>query len=132
MARSRSVEDDGLEPILPRHPPTAPPEPPAGELTTATGDAVAVAAGAIGGRRSWERWLLLGCAVVATAALVVCAFRLDAIAHDQRLMACQAESYLVEQIDNSSGRFRQSDRVLLERLAKCIGMDPDDSDGARD
>ena len=118
---ARPTEDDSLEPILPRHPPTAPPEG-APEVVSAVTVAEA-------GRRSWDRWLLLACAVVATVALVVCALRLNAIAADQRLEACQVEVYIEESIQNRGRNgFDPGDDRIRERLAGCIGVDPDAED----
>ena len=126
MARPRTDEDT-LEPILPKSPPVAPEpgSPPVAE-------AADVEAASLPGRPAWERWLLLGCAVVATLALVVCALRLNAIAEDERLQACQARVYVEAQLESGRG-FNPTDSSFREQLGACIGVDPSaDTDGAED
>ena len=125
---ARSTEDDSLEPILPRHPPVAaddvPPTPSAaGEPTPA------IDGGGGAGGRSWDRWLLLGCAVVATLALVVCALRLNSIAADQRIEACQVEVYIREQLSADRGRFDPNDDGVRSRLGACVGVTDAGRDG---
>ena len=127
---ARLKDDDTLEPILPKHPPTAadpvlaPHDGPA-EVASGTGSSSSRT------RPPWDRLVLVGCAVVATLALVVCAMRLSSIADDQRLQACQVRVYAEEQIDG--GRDRST---LRERFAECIGVgiedDGVDVDGASD
>lgn len=119
MARPRT-EEDTLEPILPKSPPVAPEPGPPGV------SAAVEPAAAVPPRPGWERWLLLGCALVATLALVVCALRLNSIAKDERQQSCQARAYLEEQLDNQRGRFDTSDDAMLDRLAACIGVERDD------
>jgi hypothetical protein len=110
---ARSDEDDTLEPILPKHPPIA------GETPPAATEAPAIDAPAV--RPGWERLVLLGCAVVATLALVVCALRLSSIADDQRVQTCQTRAFAEEQLagSNTGGQPRR----LGESLARCVGLD---------
>jgi hypothetical protein len=126
---ARSTEDDSLEPILPRHPPVAPeaapPDPPVGREATFGGRGGA-------GRASWERWVLLGCAVLSTLALVVCALRLNAIAADQRIEACQVEVYIGEQLNARRSGLEPTDDRLRNRLGDCIGVDTDTGADATD
>lgn len=115
---ARPTDDDTLEPILPKHPPTAAePSPPAFGAGSAEG--AGVASSAPRGTPAWDRLVLVACAVVATLALVVCALRLSSIAEDQRLQACQVRVYAEEQL---AGSDRSS---LRDRLADCVGVDTD-------
>ena len=117
MARSR--DEDILEPILPKHPPYQ------REDVDASGtDADAVDGRAPAARPGWDRLVLVGCAVVATLALVVVALRASSIAEDQRIQTCQIRVYAAEQAGfGNSGRAAQ--QRLSDELAKCVGADPD-------
>lgn len=111
----RASDDDSLEPILPKHPT---------ELSQLPKEPLAPRA-----RPSWDRLVLVGCAVVATLALIVCAIRLNSIAEDERLQACQVRVFAEEQVRSnppSSSRF-SADRYQ-ERLAECIGIEIEDTD----
>ena len=126
---ARSTEDDSLEPILPRHPPTAPIDP----VPRTEGDVevASAASGAASPRRPWERWLALACAVVATLSLVVCALRLNAIAADQRIEACQVEAFIEQQLASNRSRGIDIDETSFrDKLADCIGVDPDADAGS--
>lgn len=113
----RPPEDDSLEPILPKHPPVARDDVPVGE------PAVAVTDDPPRPRPSWDRLVLVGCAVVATLALVVCAIRLTSIAEDERLQACQVRVYAEEQITAQGRRSGLSTEQFRERFADCVGID---------
>lgn len=113
----RASDDDSLEPILPKHPPVARDDVPVGE------PAVAVADDPPRPRPSWDRLVLLGCAVVATLALVVSAIRLTSIAEDERLQACQVRVYAEEQITAQGRRSGLSTEQFRERFADCVGID---------
>ena len=84
--------------------------------------------GAAGGgdrtRPSWDRLVLVACAVVATLALVVIALRTNSIAKDQRVQTCQIRVYAAEQggLGNSSPG---SGRRLAQELAECVGIEPE-------
>lgn len=111
----RASDDDSLEPILPRHPTELselPKDPPAPRP-----------------RPSWDRLVLVGCAVVATFALVVCAIRLSSIAEDERLQACQSRVYAEEQIVAQGRRAGLSTEQFRERFAECVGLDLESIDG---
>ena len=119
MARQR--EDDILEPILPKHPPTE------RDVLEAEAEAAAAAApSATAGHPSWDRIVLVACAVVATLALVVVAARTSSIAKDQKVQTCQIRVYAAEQLSDSSSGFsgRGSQRRLAQELAECVGLDP--------
>jgi hypothetical protein len=112
-------DDELLEPILPKSPPTA--DDVASAVVEAEPEAV------VAGRRApWERWVLLGCAVAATSCLVLITLRLSSIADDQRVQTCQARAFASEQLADSgvggSGG-RQAQRLFAEELAKCVGID---------
>lgn len=113
----RPPEDDSLEPILPKHPPVA------REDVPLTEPAVAVTDDPPRPRPSWDRLVLVGCAVVATLALVVCAIRLTSIAEDERLQACQVRVYAEEQITAQGRRSGLSTEQFRERFADCVGID---------
>ena len=118
MARSR--DEDILEPILPKHPPY--------QRDDAEADAVSSpAVGATAPRPSWDRLVLVGCAVVATLAMVVVALRATSIAKDERIQTCQVRVYAAEQSGFSSGG-RESGRRLAEKLAECVGVDQTEAD----
>lgn len=120
---ARLTDDDTLEPILPKHPPTAAdPSPPAPDPGSAEG-AAGAASSASRGTPAWDRLVLVACAVVAALALVVCALRLSSIAEDQRLQGCQVRVYAEEQL---AGSDRSS---LRDRLADCVGVETDDGGG---
>lgn len=112
MARDR--DEDILEPILPKHPPT--------EREVLEAEAAAAAPATAGGRPSWDRIVLVGCAVVATLALVVVALRTSSIAKDQRVQTCQIRVYAAEQGGSAGGRDFQ--RRLAAELADCVGIEP--------
>ena len=115
MARPQR-DEDMLEPILPKHPPT---EREVLELEASA----ALAASSSGVGPSWDRLVLVGCAVVATLALVVVALRTNSIAKDQRVQTCQIRVYAAEQSDAGfSGR--EAERRLARKLAECVGIDP--------
>ena len=121
MVRPR--DEEILEPILPKHPPT---EREVFEREAA--EAASAAAPVVAPRPSWDRLVLVGCAVVATLALVIVALRTNSIARDQRIQTCQVRVYAAEQSgDGFSGR--ESQQRLARELADCIGLDPpaDDS-----
>ena len=119
---ARSTDDDTLEPILPRHPPVAPePVPPGAEVAGPAGADAVVSSGG----RSWERFVLLGCAVVATLALVVCALRLTSIADDQRLQACQARVFAQQQLSAPNARFNAGSDTFRAAMGECLGVDPE-------
>jgi hypothetical protein len=111
MARDR--DEDMLEPILPKHPPYASAE---GAAPSPPGAPVAPPAA----RPSWDRLVLVGCAVVATSALVVVALRASSIAEDERIQTCQIRVYAAEQ-DGFTGR--ETQQRLARALAKCVGAD---------
>ena len=111
-------DEDILEPILPKHPPYQRDD----EVAEAS-DAAAVT-GVASARPSWDRLVLVGCAVVATLALVVVAMRASSIAEDQRVQTCQIRVYAAEQGGFGSAG-RESQRRLTEELAKCVGLDPE-------
>ena len=114
MVRQR--DEDVLEPILPKHPPT--------ERDVAAAQAVAPeTVGSSSARPSWDRLVLVGCAVVATLALVVVALRANSIAEHQRVQTCQMRVYAAETNLDATGRAGQ--RALAEQLAECVGIDPD-------
>jgi hypothetical protein len=116
MVRPR--DEDILEPILPKHPPT--------EREVLEREAAAVAEAATvttAVRPSWDRLVLVGCAVVATLALVIVALRTNSIAKDQRIQTCQVRIYAAQQ--NADGfSSRQSQQRLARDLAECVGIDP--------
>ena len=121
MVRSR--DEDMLEPILPKHPPTARDDLGEGGVVDAEAtEARAVVGGA--SRPTWDRLVLVACAVVATLALVVVALRANSIAEDQRVQTCQVRVYAAEQAGFGNGT-RASQRRLAERLAECVGAEPD-------
>ena len=127
MARRR--DEEMLEPILPKHPPyqrdDVEDEPPGDAVG---GAALASTAGARE-RLSWDRLVLVGCAVVAALSLVVVAMRASSIAEDQRIQTCQVRVYAAEQ----AGSFgRGSGERIAEGLAECIGGDPAGSDEQTD
>ena len=113
MARQR--DEDILEPILPKHPPT--------EREVLELEAAALPE-ATTLRPGWDRMVLVGCAVVATLALVFIALRTNSIAKDQRVQTCQIRVYAAEQLSDS-GAFsgRGSQRRLAEQLAECVGLE---------
>ena len=116
----RPPQDDSLEPILPKHPPVARDDIPFTEPAVAVSDDPP----APRPRPSWDRLVLVGCAVVATVALVVCAIRLNSIAEDQRLQACQVRVYAEEQVLAQGGRRSGlSTEQFRERFADCVGLD---------
>ena len=119
---ARPSDDDTLEPILPKHPPPVD-DVAAAAAAAALAEAAAAAPGAVA-RPAWERWVLLGCAVVGALSLVVCALRLSSIAEDQRLQACQVRIF-VDQRGGANG----SD--LQQRFAECVGAD-DGSSSSQD
>ena len=113
-------DDELLEPILPKTPPTAGDPPPLLEADT---DASAVDLRSQNGS-GWERWVLLGCAVAATLCLVIITIRLTSIAEDQRVQTCQTRVFAAEQMadfDGPSGRAAQ--QRFARELAKCVGID---------
>ena len=116
MVRPRDDEDI-LEPILPKHPPYQRDEPDA-DASPAT------SAPAPRGRPSWDRLVLVGCAVVATLALVVVALRVTSIADDERIQTCQIRVYAAEQSGFADGG-RDSGRRLARELAECVGIEPE-------
>jgi hypothetical protein len=121
----RPPQDDSLEPILPKHPPVARDDTPLTEPAVAVSEEPP----APRPRPSWDRLVLVGCAVVATLALIVCAIRLNSIAEDERLQACQVRVFAEEQLRSnqpSSSRF-SADRYQ-EMLAECIGIETDGTD----
>ena len=121
MVRPRD-DEDLLEPILPKHPPyqrddaadVALDEPSSGAGATAAGSA----------RPTWDRLVLVGCAVVATLALVVVAIRATSIANDERVQTCQIRVYAAEQSGFGSDG-RESGRRLAQELAECVGIEPE-------
>ena len=122
MARRR--DEDTLEPILPKHPPT--------EREVAEAAVAAAEPAAVSSRPSWDRLVLVGCAVVATLALVIVALRVGSIADDQRVQTCQVRVYAAEQSSFGSGG-RQTQERLARELAKCVGVEsPDDADADAD
>ena len=121
MARARTDEDT-LEPILPKSPPVAPEPGRPGAAAAAEPDG----GGGSSGRQTWERRLLLGCAVVATLALVFCALRLNSIAEDERLQACQSRAYIDAQVSSTRGNLTDDFR---DALAACSGGEPDAESG---
>ena len=115
----RPPQDDSLEPILPKHPPVARDDVPLTEPAVADSDEPP----APRPRPSWDRLALVACAVVATLALVVCAIRLNSIAEDQRLQACQVRVYAEEQLVAQGRRSGLSTEQFRERFADCVGLD---------
>ena len=124
MVRSR--DEDMLEPILPKHPPTARDDLGEGGVVDAEAtEARAMVGGA--SRPTWDRLVLVACAVVATLALVVVALRANSIAEDQRVQTCQIRAYAAEEgAFEATGRSAQ--RRLAQRLAECVGIEPDAAD----
>jgi len=116
MARQR--DEDILEPILPKHPPT--------EREVVEAELAPPGLATAAARPSWDRMVLVGCAVVATLALVVVAARASSIAKDQKIQTCQIRVYAEEQNESSSfdGGGRESQRRLARGLADCVGLDP--------
>jgi hypothetical protein len=113
-------DEELLEPILPKSPPTADDV----RRREAEPEADAEAAPLPAGRAPWERWVLLGCAVAATLCLVVITIRLTSIAEDQRVQSCQARVFAAEQLADSSGRIgRGGQQQFARELAKCVGAD---------
>lgn len=112
-------DDELLEPILPKSPPTAP-DPSDTAIAADDGDVVVEAART---GPSWERWVLLGCAVAATLCLVVITLRLTSIAEDQRVQTCQTRVFASEQLADSDGRSRAAQQQFARELAKCVGLD---------
>ena len=118
MVRQR--DEDMLEPILPKHPPT---ERDVHELEPAA----AMSQTTTPARPSWDRLVLVGCAVVATLALVIVALRTNSIAKDQRIQTCQVRVYAAEQgADGFSGR--ESQQRVAREFAECVGIDPPSDD----
>ena len=127
MARRR--DEEILEPILPKHPPYQRED---GSEGVAGGDgdpAVGPDRGDRGDRPSWDRLVLVGCAVVAALSLVVLAMRASSIAEDQRIQTCQIRVYAQEQATGTFGGRGAQERIAQD-LAECIGDDP--SGGAED
>jgi hypothetical protein len=118
-------DDDVLEPILPKSPPTADEVAAAAVAEDDTPDVVGDA-----GRLPWERWVLLGCAVAATLCLVLITIRLSSIADDQRVQTCQTRVFAAQQLGDVDGiGSRSLQREFARELARCVGMDvPDSSD----
>ena len=116
-----------LEPILPKHPPYQREDVEEAEPAGPTGSATAVAAN----RLTWDRLVLVGCAVVAALSLVVVAMRASSIAEDQRIQTCQVRVYAQEQATSSFGGRGTQERLARE-LADCVGDEPsaDEDDGA--
>ena len=113
-------DEDTLEPILPKHPPT---ERDVQELEAAA--AASEAARSTGAARpSWDRLVLVGCAVVATLALVIVALRTNSIAKDQRIQTCQIRVYASEQLAGSGGFSGRGQERLQRELAECVGIEP--------
>jgi hypothetical protein len=117
-------DDELLEPILPKSPPTADDVARADEVLEPVPDAPGA-----GLRTPWERWLLLGCAVAATLCLVLITVRLTSIAEDQRVQTCQTRVFASEQLEDFDGRAgRGAQRQFAQELAKCVGLElPADS-----
>jgi hypothetical protein len=122
MARPR--DEDLLEPVLPKHPPTE------REAAEAAADAAVVATPAPS-RPSWDRIVLVACAVVATLSLVVVAARASSIAKDQKIQTCQIRVYAAQRSDASFGG-RDAERRLAQQLAECVGIDPANGDDTTD
>ncbi len=120
----RASDDDSLEPILPKHPPVARDDVPLTEPAVAVSDDPP----APRPRPSWDRLALLACAVVATLALIVCAIRLNSIAEDERLQACQVRVYIEEQARAGRGGAAGANERFQERLSECIDLDPESDD----
>jgi hypothetical protein len=109
-------DEELLEPILPKSPPTA------DEVRAEEVPEVEVARTAAG--PSWERWVLLGCAVAATLCLVVITIRLTSIAEDQRVQTCQTRVFAAEQLEDFDGRGgRTAQQRFARELAKCVGAE---------
>lgn len=119
----RPPQDDSLEPILPKHPPVARDDVPLTEPAVAVSEEPP----APRPRPSWDRLVLLGCAVVGTLALIVCALRLNSIAENERLQACQVRVFAEEQVNQPSSSRFSADRYQ-ERLAECIGIEIEDTE----
>lgn len=115
----RPPQDDSLEPVLPKHPPMARDDVPLTEPAVAVSDDPP----APRPRPSWDRLVLTGCAVVATLALIVCAIRLNSIAEDERLQACQARVFIQEQARSQNRGSVGTNERFRERLAACIDRD---------
>jgi hypothetical protein len=122
----RADEEHLLEPILPKHPPyQREGEAVAGEDGEAVEAGPARAGVALGGR-SWERWVLLGCAVVAALSLVVVAMRVSEIADHERVQACQARAFAQQSAEGFSGR--NSQERFGRELGECVGLDVSETD----
>ena len=123
-------DEELLEPILPKSPPTAP-DP---ASTVAADDDGDVAAGTVSGGRaggpSWERLVLVACAVVATLCLVIISLRLSSIAEDQQVQSCQTRVFATQQFDDFRGSSgRASQQRYARELAECVGVElPADAD----
>lgn len=116
MARPR--DEDMLEPILPKHPPYQ------REEVGGEGEPVeASTPSAAPVRPSWDRIVLVGCAVVATLSLVIVAMRTSSIAEDQRVQTCQVRVYAAERSTGSFGG-RDAEHRLARDLAECVGIEP--------
>ena len=113
MVRQR--DEDMLEPILPKHPPT--------EREVVVDEGLPAATAHPSSRPSWDRLVLVGCAVVATLALVVVALRTNSIAEHERVQTCQIRLYAVERSAYDSGR--EAQQRFGRTLAECIGLDPE-------
>ena len=119
MVRQR--DEDMLEPILPKHPPT--------EREVVVDEAPVAAAVGPSSRPSWDSLVLVGCAVVATLALVIVALRTNSIAEHQRVQTCQIRLYAAEQAAFDQGG-PEGQRILGRKLADCIGIDPESDEDA--
>ena len=124
----RADEEELLEPILPKHPPYQREGEPAPATEPDDGVGVAAAPGAVIAGRPWERWVLVGCAVVAALSLVVVALRVSEIAEHERVQTCQARAFAEQTSDRFSGRADQDD--FARGLRECVGIeDPGAEDG---
>ena len=122
-------DEELLEPILPKSPPTAP-DPASSAGDAGTDGPVEAASGRGGDGPSWERLVLVGCAVVATLCLVVISLRLSSIAKDQQVQSCQTRVFAEQQFDDFRGSSgRASQQRYARELAECVGVElPADAD----
>ena len=119
-----------LEPILPKHPPYQREGVAEAGADAGVSGAVAVdgAGSSPSGRLSWDRLVLVACAVVAALSLVVVAMRASSIAEDQRIQTCQVRVYAQEQATSSFGGRGTQERLARE-LAECVGDEPSPDSG---
>ena len=121
MVRAR--DEDMLEPILPKHPPTQRSDEAVADVR---GVSATLGAWDRGPRPSWDRLVLVGCAVVATLALVVVALRMNSIAQDQRVQTCEIRVYAAQEDDRRElfgAEAREAEQRVADQLAECIGIE---------